>query len=104
MRTISKGLVALLVSELVSPALAGITVMEYRTVALTNAFARLSQTQYFEQETIVNVSPALAEVSGDWMGTNAGGSTNTWHWTGFARAASNTVFDADSLGLIKGSS
>ncbi len=49
MRTISKGLVALLVSALASPALAGITVTEYRTVALTNAFAPLSQTQYLRR-------------------------------------------------------
>src|SRR5687768_12357808 len=96
MRTISKGLVALLVSALVSPALAGITVTEYRTVALTNAFAPLSQTQYFAEERLVNVSPALAEVSTDWMGPNAGGSTNTWHFVGTSQATSTTAFDAGS--------
>ena len=86
----------LLVWALASPALAGITVTDYRTVALTNAFAPLSQNQYFAQETLVNVSPALAEVSGDWMGTNAGGTTITWHFVGSSRATSTTAVDADS--------
>jgi hypothetical protein len=92
----SKGLVILFVSALASPALAGITVTSYQTLALTNAFAPLSQTEYFAQQTLANVSPALAEVSGDWMGTNAGGSSNTWHFVGSSRATSTSAFDADS--------
>jgi hypothetical protein len=95
MRTIGTGIVVLLTGAL-SPALAGITVTSYQTVALTNAFAPLSQSQYFAQETLVNVSPALAQVSGDWTGTNAGGSTNTWHWVGSSQASSTTAFDANS--------
>ncbi len=96
MRAIWNGIAGVVVS-LVSPALAGITVTEFRTTALTNAFAPLSQSQYFAQQTLVNVSPALAEVSGDWMGTNAGGSTITWHFVGSSRATSSTIFDANNL-------
>ncbi len=87
----------LLVWALASPALAGIMVTSYQTLALTNAFAPLSQTEYFAQHTLVNVSPALAEVSGDWMGTNSGGSTNTWHFVGQSSATSTTTFNADTL-------
>ncbi len=43
------------------------------------------------------MSPALAEVSGDWMGPNAGGSTNTWHFVGTSQSSSTTTLDADAL-------
>lgn len=82
---------------LAAAARAGITVTSYQTVALTNAFAPLSQDQYFAQQTLANVSPALADVSSDWTGSNAGGSTATWHWVGSAQAMSTTAFDANSL-------
>lgn len=80
-----------------SSAAAGITVTEYQTVAQVNGYAPVSQTQYYAQQTLVNVSPALAQVSGDWMGTNAGGSTITWHYVGSAQTTSTTTFDASSL-------
>ena len=98
MRNISKVVAGLLVvAALASPTLAGITVTSYQTVALTNAYAPLSQAQYFERQALTNVSPAVAEVSGDWMGTNAGGSTITWHWVGSAQAATSTQFDTANL-------
>lgn len=97
MRTMSKALVGLLAWALVSPALAGITVTSYQTVAQVNGYAPVSQTQYFEQQTLTNVSPAMAQVSGDWMGPNAGGKTPTWHYVGSAQAMSTTAFDANSL-------
>jgi hypothetical protein len=57
----------------------------------------VSQAQYYAQQTLTNVSPALAEVSGDWMGPNAGGSTTTWHYVGSASGMSSTEFNANSL-------
>src|SRR4051794_38611416 len=91
--------IALLLCVVAGPAMAGLTVTSYQTVALTNAFAPLSQDQYFSQQTLANVSPAHAEVSGDWTGTNAGGSTPTWHWTGSAQITSSTAFDGSSLSV-----
>jgi hypothetical protein len=99
MRIISKRLVPLLVWALASPALAGITVTSYQTVALTNAYAPVGGTQYIDQQVVANVSPAVAKASGDWMGTNAGGSTVTWHYVGMARANSTTAADANILGI-----
>lgn len=97
-------LVALLLLILTSPALAGITVTSYQTVAQANAYAPTSQSQYFERQALVNVSPALAHVSGDWMGTNVGGSVNTWHYVGAAQVATATTFDADQLTVTAGGS
>ena len=97
MRAISKLLAAVVPCALASPALAGITVTSYRTLAQVNGYAPTSQTQFFEQQTLTNVSPANAQVSGDWMGPNAGGSTPTWHYVGSAQTTSTTAFDADSL-------
>jgi hypothetical protein len=87
----------LVVVALASPALAGITVTSYQTVGQVNGYAPTSQTKFFEQQTLTNISPAHAEVSGDWMGTNAGGSTITWHYVGSAQTTSTTSFDSDSL-------
>jgi hypothetical protein len=95
MRGISIFLATLL--AVASPALAGITVTSYSTVALTNAWAPVGGTLYFEREELLNVSPAFAQTSGDWMGRNAGGSTNTWHYVGSAQVTSTTTFDANSL-------
>jgi hypothetical protein len=97
MRTISTWLGGLLMLTLVSPALAGITVTSYSTVALTNAWAPVGGTQYFERQELLNVSPAFAQTSGDWMGTNAGGSTNTWHYVGSAEIISTTTFDSNKF-------
>src|SRR5689334_9330281 len=89
--------VLVILAARVSPAFAGLVVTSYQTVALTNAYAPLSQDQYFAQQTLANVSPDTANVSGDWMGPNAGGSTPTWHWVGMSQATSTTAFDANSL-------
>jgi hypothetical protein len=97
MRCISTGVAGLLVWALVSPALARITVTSYQTVAQINGYAPTSQTQYFEQQTLTNISPAHAEVSGDWMGPNAGGGPTTWHYVGSAQTTSTTTFNPDTL-------
>lgn len=76
---------------------AGITVTSYQTVAGTNAFAPLSQAEYFQQQILTNVSPAVADVAGDWTGTNVGGTETTWHWIGAAHASTTTAFDCSSL-------
>jgi hypothetical protein len=80
-----------------APARAGINVASYQTVALTNAYAPLSQAQYFDRQARVNISPAVADVSDDWTGTNIGGSTPTWHWVGSAHTSTATTISADSL-------
>src|SRR5438045_2125543 len=80
-----------------SPAVARITVTSYTTAAGTNAYAPLSQDQYFDQKTLTNVSPAVADVSDDWTGTNIGGSTSTWHWIGSTQTSSVTTFTANTL-------
>jgi len=87
----------LLTLALAQSALAGITVTSYSTVALTNAWAPVGGTQYFERQELLNVSPAVAQTSGDWVGTNTGGSTDTWHYVGASQATSTTSFDASSL-------
>lgn len=97
MRAMVIAIAGLLVAALAPPARAGITVTSYRTVAQVNGYAPVSQAQYYAEQRLENVSPALAEVSGDWMGPNAGGTTNTWHYVGSARSASTTTFNADSL-------
>jgi hypothetical protein len=81
---------------LVSPALAGITVTSYTTTALTNGFAPSFQGPYFAQETLENVTPALADVSGDWIGSNSDGTPATWHFVGASQSSSTTTFDANS--------
>jgi hypothetical protein len=92
-------LAGLLVATLAAPLTAGITVTSYQTVALTNAWAPLSQDQYFERQALTNVSPAVADVAGDWTGPNAGGTTPTWHFLGSAHTTSKTVADSSSLGV-----
>jgi hypothetical protein len=54
------------------------------------------QGPYLAQQTLENVSTALAEASGDWTGPNADGTPNTWHWVGTSQASSTTAFDANS--------
>lgn len=95
MRTVWTSLVGIVLWVIASPALGGLVVTSYRTVALTNGYAPLSQTQYFAEQRLENITPALAEVFGDWMGPNAGGSTPTWHFVGTSRAASTTTITPD---------
>jgi hypothetical protein len=80
-----------------SSALAGITVTSYSTLAGANAWAPVGGTQYIDQETAENVSPATVSAAGDWTGTNTAGTTPTWHFVGSAQAASTPVFDANLL-------
>lgn len=68
-----------------SAAIADITVSDYRATASTNAFAPLDRSQYFDEDIIDNISPSIANASGDWTGTNVGGSAQTWHWIGIAK-------------------
>lgn len=97
MRAVWKTIACLLLLTPAWPALAGISVTSYRTVALSNAFAPTSQAQYYERQELINVSPALVQVSGDWMGPNAGGTTPTWHYVGSAQTMSTTEFDLNTL-------
>ena len=82
-----------------APALGGITVTSYTTTAETNAYAPVSKAQYFDQQTLTNVSPAVANVSDDWTGTNVGGTTTTWHWIGASHTETTTTFDASTLAV-----
>ena len=59
------GLAGLLICLAVSPALAGLTVTSFQTTALTNGYAPVGGNQYIAQQTLTNVSPAFADVSGD---------------------------------------
>jgi len=81
----------LLIAVLAQSAWAGIAVTSYETVALTNGFAPVSQAEFFARQALANVSPATAEVSGDWIGPNAGGSTPTWHFVGHSQTHSETT-------------
>jgi hypothetical protein len=74
-----------------------ITVGTFTTTAETNAYAPVSQAQYFDQKTLTNTSPATADVSDDWTGTNVGGTATTWHWIGASHIQSSTLFDPTSL-------
>jgi hypothetical protein len=89
-------LAGLLVATLAAPLTAGIRVTSYSTTALTNGFAPSLQGPYFAQQTLDNVTPALAQVSGDWTGPNADGTPDTWHFVGTSQASSTTTFDANS--------
>ncbi len=95
MRILPLGLLMTLAAS-VSPGLAGITVTSYSTLAQTNGFAPSFQGPYYEQQTLTSITPALAQVSGDWTGPNADGTPNTWHWVGSSRSSSTTTFDANS--------
>src|SRR5437867_11105752 len=80
-----------------SLAVGGVTVSSFQTVALTNAYAPLDQSAYFDKQTITNISPAIANVSDDWTGTNVGGTATTWHWVGSAQNAITTSFSSSAL-------
>ena len=95
MRNALKWLAGVVVWAMASPALGGLVVTSYRTVAQTNGYAPVSQAQYFAEQRLENVSPAVAEVSGDWTGPNADGTPDTWHFRGTSRATSTTTVTAD---------
>src|SRR5262249_36889259 len=97
MRIACKWFFGVLVLVSASPALGGPTLALSRTQAQTNAYAPSSQGPYFAEQVLENASPAHAQIFADWMGSNAGGATNTWHWVGTADATSQTDFDANSL-------
>jgi hypothetical protein len=99
MRVSSRLLVVIAICGGVPPARAGVSVSSYQTVAGTNAFAPLSQSQFFQKQVLTNVSPAQADANGDWSGTNYGGSVDTWHWTGSAHASTLTTFNANALNI-----
>lgn len=96
MRMDCRWLGAALVLTAAAPAVGGLVVTSYRTVAQTNGYAPVSQAQYFAEQRLENVSPAHAQVSGDWTGPNADGTPNTWHFVGTSRATSTTTITADS--------
>lgn len=80
-----------------SRAESGLVVTSYRTVAQTNGYAPTNQSQYFAEQRLENVSPAVAEVFGDWTGPNADGTPNTWDFVGHSRASSVTTITPDSF-------
>jgi hypothetical protein len=102
MRIELKHLVAVLACLVGSPALAGLTVTSYRTLAQTNGYAPTNQTQYFAEQRLETISPADAFVSGDWTGPNADGTPDTWHFVGTARATSRTTITPDSYTVEAG--
>src|SRR5258708_4968956 len=81
------------------PALAGISITHFHTTVEVNGYAPVSQTQYFDQQRLTNVSPVSAQVFDDWWGPNTGGSINTWHYVGSAQIRSTTTFDSNSLAV-----
>jgi hypothetical protein len=93
------GLAAPALIALASPAIAGITVTSYTTTALTNGFAPSLEGPYLAQQTLTNLTPALADVAGDWTGPNEDGTPDTWHWVGASRSSSTTSFDANSYSV-----
>lgn len=74
-----------------TPTLGALVVMSYSTLAQTRGYAPVSQAQYYAEQRLEHVSPALAEVAGDWTGPNADGTPNTWRFDGTARATSTTT-------------
>jgi hypothetical protein len=96
MRINSNGQAVLLMWVLCAPAFAGITVTSYQTTAETNGFAPSLQGPYLARQSLENITPALAQVSGDWTGPNEDGTPDTWHYVGTSQASSTTTFDASS--------
>src|SRR5262245_29867952 len=99
MRTVCKWLAGVLVSIGASPAPGALVVTTYRTIASTNGFAPTSMTQYYAEQRLDEITPAVAEVFGDWTGPNADGTPNTWHFVGTSRATSATTITADSFSV-----
>ena len=98
MQSTTLGLLSHLLAAILSaPTQAGITVTSYETTALTNGFAPFSLDQYIAQQTLTNISPATAQVSGDWTGPNSDGTPDTWHFVGSSSVASTTTFDVNTF-------
>src|SRR5206468_3442671 len=77
-----------------APARANVNVTKYFTEAETNAWT-FGPPQYFDDQQLTNVSPAVIDVHDDWTGTNLGGSTPTWHWIASVRANTVTTSTSD---------
>src|SRR5262245_24862730 len=75
----------------------GIVINQYKTTAHSNAWTGMAPDPYFLTQTLDNLSPASADVVGDWMGTNYGGSKLTWHWIGHGHMDTVTTLTADRL-------
>src|SRR5262245_23235826 len=80
-------------------ATAGVTVSAIDTLATANAYAPFDKSSYYVTDDKPNVSPAVAEVSGDWTGTNAGGAVQTWHMTTSSHASSATSLTQNTLSI-----
>jgi hypothetical protein len=91
-----------LVCGLASLARAGVSVSSYDSQAQANAYAPLDKSAYFATDDHPNVSPAAANVSGNWSGTNIGGSTNTWHMVTSANISTTTASTPSSLTITGG--
>src|SRR4051794_33997995 len=76
---------------------AGVSVSSFDTQAEANAYAPLDQSAYFSTDDKPNVSPAIADVSADWMGTNVGGSTSTWEMLASSHISTSTTATANAL-------
>lgn len=96
MRSLWKCLPGIFLSIGAAQASGGLVVTSYNTLASANGYAPVSREEYFAEQQLDNVSPAIAEVSGDWTGPNANGTPNTWHFVGNARATSTTTITPDS--------
>jgi hypothetical protein len=79
------------------PARGGITVTSYDTQAQANAYAPLDQSSFYAQDDHPNASPAVGDVSGNWTGTNVGGSTPTWNMIASAHIDTVTTATPNSL-------
>jgi hypothetical protein len=95
MRTFSRSISGVIVGLVALPAMGGLVVTSYETVALTNGYAP-SFNQYYSEQIVTNLSPAVADVSGDWTGPNVDGTPNTWHFVGSSRATSTTTITPDT--------
>lgn len=82
----------------------GLVVTSYFSEAATNGYAPTSQTQFFEHQRLDNVTPAVAEVSGDWTGPNANGTPSTWHFVGNSQTSSITTITSNNYTVATNSS
>jgi hypothetical protein len=82
-----------------APALAGVTLNSYQSSTRANAFAPLTQDQYWITQVTSGISPAVADVVGDFSGTNTGGSDITWHYVGTAHMSGTTTSDEHTLNI-----
>jgi hypothetical protein len=68
MRNVVRWLIGAVVVFGAPPAIAGLVVTSYHSLAQTRGFAPTSQMQYFAEQRLENITPADAHVSGDWTG------------------------------------